>query len=182
MKRYIFLILFTTISVSIANCTLNSMKLLDFKTIENHERIGKTIFHYQVFEWRVNNEFWRYRLKIVNDKTGSRTPPETNNRSDFKEVPADNYTKDNNESFKAARIERSEKSFIVTSSNTHGNGGFSSHEIFKISGNRIEYLGERMSCDDVKIEREQLIFTEYGYHCDRIFDDGETTTSSIDLN
>jgi hypothetical protein len=76
------------------------------------------------------------------------------------------------------------RKYIITSQNTGGSGGFSFHEVFKIVGNKGEYIGNRMSCSDVKREKNRLIFIEYGFHCDRFNffeDDGEIVSSSIEL-
>lgn len=85
------------------------------------------------------------------------------------------------DNFAVSEVNQSGHFFIVTSTHTSGSGGYDFHRVFKIEGDNLISIGNKMSCNrDVKKEGDKLIFTEREFHCDDFFE-GEDISSTIEL-
>jgi hypothetical protein len=167
MKRFLFLLAIVVL-VCLKLFESSYSNRLSFHPTHYGDRIKASDFHYKKSTLNYKSTTRNY-LSIFNLKT----------KKEY-EVTFDLLYDDD---FAASEVNESGHLFIVTSNHTSGSGGYDSHEVFKVEGDKLISLGNKMSCDrDVRKEGAKLIFTKCEYQCDDFFEvDGKTTISTIEL-
>ena len=178
--RLITKLIALTVIVLIVTLVINSILFfathLSFKETSDGDRIEDTNLYYKKVRQQ-SSSMLQGITKILDRK--NRVVPIDIQDNDLKSFSRD-YLESSFDN--VATIKYKNQIFLVTTVHTTGSGEYDDHLVFKIFADKIMLIGKSTSCDqEVKVEKNQIIFTVYRHHCDYFEFDREIDISKIEL-